>query len=325
MKSVWYITVFTLIIGVLLLLSSAGSMAESQTFCGDIDGNGEGPNISDVTYLVAFLFTGGNALPNPAGADVDGVWGINVSDLTYLVSFIFSGGAELLCNYNLEVQGSECVDSPALKQSTSSSQSECLVENEIGDSTEYMWIELIGNDLHVHHMNAYYQCCLGYKVDFDVQGYSIIAQETDTGELCDCYCYFNLESVLPDLVVTEPAEYVVTLLGIEGDTIGVDTLRITDSTYMYVDVVGHDLHVHHMNALANCCPEFYSIYAISGQDITVTEVDVFYGCSCLCYYNLKTVVPDITPGTYYVTLIGVCNQYEPCNDTIGVDTVIVGF
>ncbi len=101
MKSVWYIIFITLIIGVLLLVSTTGTLAESQTFCGDIDGNGEAPNISDVTYLVAFLFTGGNPPPNPADADVDGVAGINVSDVSYLINFIFNGGAELSCHYNL--------------------------------------------------------------------------------------------------------------------------------------------------------------------------------------------------------------------------------
>ncbi len=221
------------------------------------------------------------------------------------------------------MQGGWCLGSGVSKHDMLASQSDCLSEHDIGDSTEYMWIELIGNDLHVHHKNAYYQCCLGYDVNFTVQGYSIIAREIDTGEFCDCYCYFNLESVLPGLEITEPCEYVVTLLGIDDDTVGVDTLKITDSTYMYVDVDGHDLHVHHMNALANCCPEFYATYTISGQDITVTEIDSLNGCDCLCYYNLNTVVPNISPGTYVVTLIGVCNQYETCGDTVGVDTVVV--
>ncbi len=59
---------------------------------GNVDGAGE-INVSDLTYLVAFLFQGGPAAPCEAEADVDGTGDINVSDLTYLVAYLFSGGA----------------------------------------------------------------------------------------------------------------------------------------------------------------------------------------------------------------------------------------
>jgi len=49
-------------------------------------------NISDLTYLVAFLFQGG-PMPNPlANADVDGDCLITISDVTYLTASIFEGG-----------------------------------------------------------------------------------------------------------------------------------------------------------------------------------------------------------------------------------------
>jgi len=60
---------------------------------GDVDGNSE-LNVSDLTYLVSFLFQGG---PDPAcseEADVDGSDAINVADLTYLVGYLFQGGPD---------------------------------------------------------------------------------------------------------------------------------------------------------------------------------------------------------------------------------------
>ncbi len=69
---------------------------ESAFICGDMDGNGEGPNVSDLTYLVDFLFRGGPS-PDQTAGDVNGDGGINVSDLTYFVDFLFRGGLPLNC------------------------------------------------------------------------------------------------------------------------------------------------------------------------------------------------------------------------------------
>jgi len=281
--------------------------------------------------LVGFLFQGFPPPPDPVVADLDGQPGINVADLTYLVTFLFTGGSPLDCSHwSHSEEFGDCfggdMKSPDEPSAPFSLSSECLDENaNNGDSTEYMWVELIGNDLHVHHINAYYQCCLEYAVTFDINGYEITACETDTGDLCDCLCYFNLESVLPDIYIGIPCEFIVTLIGIYGDTVGVDTLVIEDSTYMYIDVIGNDLHIHHMNAYANCCPEFYVDYNIEGSNITVTEIDSLSECYCMCYYNIATTLYDISDGEWIVALIGVCNHTwgGPC-DTVGVDTVIVG-
>ncbi|MBU8934906.1 MAG: T9SS type A sorting domain-containing protein [candidate division Zixibacteria bacterium] len=64
---------------------------------GDVNGDGE-VNIADLTYLVAYLFTGG---PPPCvmnAGDVNGsCTGPNIADLTYLVSYLFTGGPAPVC------------------------------------------------------------------------------------------------------------------------------------------------------------------------------------------------------------------------------------
>jgi hypothetical protein len=63
---------------------------------GNTDGGTDEPNVSDLTYLVAYLMSGGPAPPCPEQANCDAVDGpggpSDVSDITYLVAFMFGGG-----------------------------------------------------------------------------------------------------------------------------------------------------------------------------------------------------------------------------------------
>jgi hypothetical protein len=69
------------------------SVAVTETTCGDVNGDGQGPNIVDVTYLVNYLFGGGPPPPDMDAADMNGGDGIvNVVDLTRLVGYLFGGG-----------------------------------------------------------------------------------------------------------------------------------------------------------------------------------------------------------------------------------------
>ena len=65
--------------------------------CGDINDDGEGPNVSDITYFVDFLFRAGPAPPVMAAANVNGENGVNVADITYLVDYLFRSGPEPVC------------------------------------------------------------------------------------------------------------------------------------------------------------------------------------------------------------------------------------
>jgi hypothetical protein len=66
-------------------------------FCGDIDGNSQGPNVADLTYLVDYLFHYGSPPPIMETANVDGEGGINVVDVIYLVNYLFFEGPEPVC------------------------------------------------------------------------------------------------------------------------------------------------------------------------------------------------------------------------------------
>lgn len=58
---------------------------------GDVNYNGE-VTISDLTYLVDYLFQGGPPPPCPEEADVNASGDIGISDITYMVDYLFQGG-----------------------------------------------------------------------------------------------------------------------------------------------------------------------------------------------------------------------------------------
>lgn len=77
---------------------------EVEYGCGNVDGiyTTAGPSdISDLTYLVSYLFGGGSPPPSLDAANIDGQSSgglpVDISDLTYLVSFMFGGGPAPVC------------------------------------------------------------------------------------------------------------------------------------------------------------------------------------------------------------------------------------
>jgi hypothetical protein len=62
-----------------------------QGITGNVDGIGE-INVSDLSYLVFYLYQGGPPPPCPEETDVDVDGSINVADLTYLVDYLFFEG-----------------------------------------------------------------------------------------------------------------------------------------------------------------------------------------------------------------------------------------
>jgi hypothetical protein len=66
--------------------------------CGDIDHAGDGVTISDLVYLVDYMFLGGLPPPVMEAANVDGFGAIDIADLVYLVDYMFNGGPAPVCD-----------------------------------------------------------------------------------------------------------------------------------------------------------------------------------------------------------------------------------
>ena len=65
---------------------------EAYYRCGDADGN-DLVSVSDVVYLIRYIFAGGPAPQPMASGDVNSSGGVSISDAVYLIIYIFAGGA----------------------------------------------------------------------------------------------------------------------------------------------------------------------------------------------------------------------------------------
>jgi hypothetical protein len=78
---------------------SEGAILLRRGVCGDVNNDGAGPDISDLTRLVSFLFTGG--VPPPvlwqANVDYSSDGTIDISDVTLLVNHLFVDQSLLRC------------------------------------------------------------------------------------------------------------------------------------------------------------------------------------------------------------------------------------
>jgi len=61
----------------------------------DANHDGTGPDIADLVYMVAYMFSGGPEPECIEETDIDGSGGIpDIADLVYLVDYMFAGGPE---------------------------------------------------------------------------------------------------------------------------------------------------------------------------------------------------------------------------------------
>jgi hypothetical protein len=67
--------------------------------CGDMDNNGDGPDIADLIYMVTYMFQGGPESLFMESCDVDGNGTSvpDIADLIYIVTYMFQDGPALQC------------------------------------------------------------------------------------------------------------------------------------------------------------------------------------------------------------------------------------
>jgi hypothetical protein len=72
-------------------LTDTKQMLAQVYVCGDANGDGS-VDISDVVYLISYIFSGGSAPAPLLAGDANCDQTIDISDVVYLISYIFSGG-----------------------------------------------------------------------------------------------------------------------------------------------------------------------------------------------------------------------------------------
>ncbi|HEQ99886.1 MAG TPA: hypothetical protein ENO22_11165 [candidate division Zixibacteria bacterium] len=265
------------------------------------DANGDfAVNISDAVWIINYVFVSGEPPPDMHVADVNGDCAVNVSDAVTIINYIFLDGSGPLSNdcIHLEKTGS------------------CL-ERDLAPDSGYVYIEVLGNDLHVHHMDAYYQCCLEFFMEYSFEESIITAQETDIGDPCDCICYFDsLRSVYYDL---DDGQYTVIVLGIYGDTMAVEEI-VVDGDY---GLSGHSsygclkgdfdgdppiidytfengiLIMSHGNAYFNCGGKIVAAFEQASDTLRFFEINVSdLWAYCMCYFAVSASVDGLAPGVY---------------------------
>ncbi|GEM_PF-783701 len=317
-----------LLIGMAVLLVAAGQT--HAVICGDIDNTGR-IDISDLVYLVDYMFNDGPPLPYPPAADCAGDGQIDISDLVCWVDHWFMGAPSPTCPFwsvdNHTDIGGTCVPDSAVKTD---------VPHTAAFDNGFLYLEVVGNDLYVHHFHAFYQCCLFYAVDWNQSGNHLVGFEADTGMPCDCICPFNLKSIVHDL---EPGEYVVTLVGIYGNIVGIDTAVVGGDGPVLIGyedsgciepeppgepvivdytLAGDTLTMEHLNAYFNCAAEIVVDFALVGDTLRFYERNTYDSIPvpCYCFFEVTAMVAGIAPGEYVAEIY---MQHYPLEPILMVD------
>ncbi|MBN4076152.1 hypothetical protein JYT16_00380 [Gemmatimonas aurantiaca] len=86
--------------GVLTIDDACPLIPNPCPMCCDVAGDADNAGsvtIGDVTFTIAYIFSGGSAPSCCEEGDADGSGAITIGDVTYLIAFIFSGGSAPIC------------------------------------------------------------------------------------------------------------------------------------------------------------------------------------------------------------------------------------
>lgn len=191
-----------------------------------------------------------------------------------------------------------------------------------------------GDTIVVIHKDAFYNCCAQIAVNVVETANGFDLFESDTGDLCDCLCYFDITTTLCDLA---NGSYFIRVFDVYGDPVdsGVvdippkfgafqssqgecktlpykagaealtDTLR--DSVLVWFDA--DTVWVMHKNAFENCCSEIQSDVQRTPEGFDIYEYDTaMSGCNCLCYFDLVTTIYGVLPGVYLIRVFDTAGE-----------------
>jgi len=65
--------------------------------CGDFNEDGNGPDLSDLTAFINYLFLGGPSPTTLSIGNVDGTAEVDLNDAMYLINYLFLGGPDPAC------------------------------------------------------------------------------------------------------------------------------------------------------------------------------------------------------------------------------------
>ncbi len=295
-----------------LLSALLSTTAGASTFqCGDISDDGK-VDIADMVYLTNYMFHEGPAIPTPPNADCDGNSEIDIGDLVCWVSYIFNNCLPPTCGFEFPLHQealAECAGTPDSAKG--------------GKGT--LRLEVSGNDVNVYHDDAYYQCCLGYLVEYTMLGQEIHGVERDTAAECDCYCPFDLHSAINDLA---HGQYHLTLYGVEGGIVGDGWFTINSDLpppgvaetvigecvqpskdwpwegepEIYYTYSGDTLYFDHPNMFFNCGLDFDFEVQIGSTVIYIYErnLNTDAPVPCMCYFPFEAAIVGVAPGTYTI-------------------------
>lgn len=70
------------------------------------------------------------------------------------------------------------------------------------------------------------------------------------------------------------------------------------------EIINNTLHIRHINAAFNCCPnKVYAIASISNDTIRITEKEILTDpCKCNCLYDIEYNIQNITDSLYVIEI-----------------------
>lgn len=111
-------------------------------------------------------------------------------------------------------------------------------------------------------------------------------------------------------IPADPNPIIVTKTGCKSGFLSADSSNQDCIEYR---LTNNTLHIKHINAAFNCCPnKVYAIATISQDSILITEKEILtQPCKCNCLYDIEYDIPNVTDSSYVI----IVNEPYVTNET----------